>query len=46
MTEEGKKFFEGWLETAVKEETGLDSKAKMKYDESSGKIYFDLKYKE
>ena len=46
MTEEGKKFFEGWLETAVKEETGLDSKATMKYDESSGKIYFDLKYKE
>ena len=45
MTEWGKKFFEGWLETAVKEETGLDSKATMKYDESSGKIYFDLEYK-
>ena len=46
MTEPGKRFMESWLETAVKEETGLDSKATMKYDESSGKIYYDLKYKE
>ena len=33
-----------FLERMIKEDTGLDSKATMKYNEATGKIYFDVKY--
>ena len=46
MTEPGRAYLEGFAEQLIKEETGLDSRVEMKYNENTDKIYFDVKYRD